>query len=195
MKLIHTDLVKMKPLFFKIIFFCFIFFAKNISLSDGYTNIEIVWSESSKIMWNDFKKEPPKSAEADAQSWVGVNYSWKYENLKFTLDVYAFFLPEKSWVKDEKRNDTLLVHEQFHFTIAELYSRKLKKAISEAEVDCKNIDNVSAIIKKLADENEKELQDRQEDYDSDTEHGNDVEEQRNWQIILLKELQELSMDK
>ncbi len=46
----------------------------------------------------------------------------------------AFFDRQRSWVKNEAKLDYVLRHEQGHFDIFEVYTRKIRKALSEKKL-------------------------------------------------------------
>ena len=84
----------------------------------------------------------------------------------------------------EGRNDYVLKHEQIHFDITEIYSRKLRKEFADAKI--KSTDAVRA--KTIFDKVFSEMQKRQEKYDRETARGDKKETQENWEAIVEIEL-------
>ena len=98
--------------------------------------------------------------------------------------VQSVFNTYDSWVLPEGRNDYVLRHEQIHFDITEIYSRKLRKELADAKVTSANLIKAKAIFDKVFNE----LQKRQNKYDRETKHGDKKETQENWEAIVEIEL-------
>lgn len=101
------------------------------------TQPPIVWSENRKLTWSDFKGKPDKNSAGSASTAckieirpvnVLVDEKGNIQNYK-PLKAVALFFPDLSWVKKKKTH--LLLHEQLHFDIVELYSRKLNRKFAE----------------------------------------------------------------
>lgn len=91
---------------------------------------KILWS-SNKLKWDDFKGVPPTNKgiiEAETQCEIKFLNIKVVENIpKITLG--TFFVKSKSWTMMD--NLLLLKHEQLHFDIYELYTRKIRKKFEE----------------------------------------------------------------
>lgn len=113
----------------------------------------------------------PKSNGAPSQ----VNFS-----------VRTILAQEGTWMKAGLVKDTsLLRHEQTHFDLAELYARKITKAIAEKKAS-KNIKEELLNITSLFGA---ELEKQQKLYDEQTEHGLKKQEQAAWQEFITQELE------
>ena len=86
-----------------------------------------------------------------------------------------------SWIRD-KNNVGTLKHEQAHFNIAEIYSRKLK-------YDLRNEWNLKRAKKKYK-QMFKSLLKKQADFDKD--HHGEVGVERKWEIWIADQLRELN---
>jgi hypothetical protein len=135
------------------------------------------FKEYSSISFTDFKgleflkKELYGSKEF---AYIYTSIETKIEDKKITIESY--FHPSRSYVYNKNINSKdLLSHELYHFRITELYSRKIKKRISELKVcSTKNIENI--IKKGLKEENE-----YQKKYDYDTFHSYVLKEQKKYE--------------
>ena len=90
------------------------------------------WSSTQKLEWSDFKgcvpaNEPGANMRAVCPHEIVVSPFREKGILNYRVEV--IFLKNQEWTKDT--TSYVLAHEQLHFDIAELYARKLRKAISE----------------------------------------------------------------
>jgi hypothetical protein len=86
----------------------------------------IQWSTSYKLKWEDFQGKSDSSSKYGAISRPGIKYHLSANADSFNVKVLCFFIKSKSWSK-YKNSYPLLMHEQLHFDIAELFARKLRK--------------------------------------------------------------------
>lgn len=82
-------------------------------------------------------------------------------------------LRNESWTKDTT-SDAVLAHEQLHFDIAEVYGRKLRKAIRN--VSDRQPESFSKVIQPIFAEEIK----MQDQYDRETSHGTYTNRQDAW---------------
>ena len=90
-----------------------------------------------------------------------------------------------SWAKPEEMNDDVLAHEQGHFDLCELYTRKLRERLSNVNVD---VNTLKPVLRSIYDKLQTEYKARQEAYEGETAHGVNLPQQRKWQQILEREL-------
>lgn len=98
--------------------------------------------------------------------------------------VQSVFNTNESWVVPEGRNDYVLRHEQIHFDITEIYSRKLRKELDDANITSDNADKAKPIFEKIFNEMER----RQIRYDQETQRGDKSETQEHWEAVVELEL-------
>jgi hypothetical protein len=146
------------------------------------------WRADQPLTWDDFKASPDANSEMRAMTKSRISFKWSCsEEAEFSFDVLARFDRGDSWRRNEVTDD-LLVHEQWHFNITELYARKLRKLMSELEEPC----SLSAEeLKGKAATVQQEWDKRQKLYDRETEHSADAEAQKRWQAMLAKEMKAL----
>lgn len=148
----------------------------------------IKWSNNRKIKWEDFQGHLEKDTPIGAASSVGIMYkviSHSYE--RYFLEVYAGFLKKKSCVWIEKATDTLLWHEQGHFDLTEIYSRKLRKVLTNIQYKYSNVQivkEVDIVFNIYADS----LSLMQKKYDVETHYSNKLIQQKHWISYIQKEL-------
>jgi predicted secreted Zn-dependent protease len=142
------------------------------------------------LTWEDFKGRYRKEGNTAAKSFVNIGrLDYKMENGNLLVTVAATnFSQRKSWVlKDRKGNYELLKHEQVHFDIAEVYSRKLKKRIRQARLKPKMKKN-QKVIYKTHEAIIKEYKVYQALYDKETKHHLNEAKQKEWNKKVAEEL-------
>ena len=98
----------------------------------------IYWSPSYKLKWEDFRGKPVIPSKYGAVSNPIIKYSLSANEDSYNVKVLCFFIKSRSW-SQFKNSDTLLMHEQGHFDIAELFARKLKKSFAEYKFNYKTV--------------------------------------------------------
>ncbi len=88
----------------------------------------IIWNENRKLEWKDFKGQPRsggrEGAATAARTAVVMNENGKGDVI---LTITTLFDSNISWVAKGNEIPYVLTHEQLHFDIQELHTRKLKK--------------------------------------------------------------------
>ncbi|MGF1566099.1 MAG: hypothetical protein ACFCUH_12105 [Flavobacteriales bacterium] len=151
---------------------------------------EIVWSEGVRLSWDDFtpRTGPPKLYQA--YTTAGIRYEIDAPEGKIRIRTQAYFLKSESWVHTEHLKPGLLNHEQGHFDLAGLYSRRLADALKWYETDANTFlernynDSADAVFQRVYDE----LKTEQLTYDQLTVHGSDTEAQTRWNAWLSLQL-------
>lgn len=156
------------------------------ALLGGERHLE--WREGQALTWDDFKASPDANSEMLAMTKSRISFKWSCsEEGEFSFTVLARFDRGESWRRKEA-TDELLVHEQWHFNITELYARKMRKHISGLENPC----SLSAEdLKAEAGSVQQEWDKRQKQYDRETQHSEDKEAQKRWEAMLAKEMKAL----
>ena len=168
-------------------------FLALVLISNTVWSQKILWREDVKLVWDNFKSKTNnlKGSNVVAYTHCGWEYSVvTSSDLKapVKIDVETIFNEDKSW-KDSKRiNDYILLHEQKHFDIAELHTRKLRKEISEKVITSGDYKKYfKAIYNKVS----TEYRNFQNSYDRDTEHGMNKEKQNQYNTLIAEELEKL----
>lgn len=141
----------------------------------------ISWRANNRLTWNDFKGKAPVNDRAAAITASGITYrfstSGNPDQLEVDFKVDTYFYPNKSWYQPALCDDVILSHEQLHFDISELYSRKLRKELSETSYTRKNI---KAKVRAMYRKNNEALNDFQNQYDESTNFSRNREQQAIW---------------
>ena len=84
-------------------------------------------------------------------SFCQIDFKRLFRNDSLICVITNKFIKDKSWIKPKFKNDTVLIHEQGHFDIEEIYARKFRMQISIGVFNKSNlrtkIDSIYSIIK------------------------------------------------
>ncbi len=164
---------------------------KPINFSQLEKNDTILWCPNLyRLRWSDFHLQAPESdysAESNCMFLFSSRPELNPDTLTLHIGLSAFFDRTTSWVKeDAKSSDSLLMHEQLHFDICELYIRKLRKKMMQLILDPMDyIDKCNGVF----DEIWRDYQEAQKLYDKETEHGLIANEQNRWISEVAEQLE------
>ncbi|MDC8103668.1 DUF922 domain-containing protein [Chryseobacterium sp. PTM-20240506] len=155
---------------------------------------KIIWKEDQKLTWDDFKSPVSRKSNKDVVAYT--HCGWEYSVVTSSnpaspvkIEVLTIFNKDKSW-KDVKRiNDYVLLHEQKHFDIAELYARKLRKEVME---NIKTAGDYQKKFKAIYDRVLHEYRDFQIAYDKETQNGMNKEKQAEYNTSITEQLDQLN---
>jgi len=169
-------------------------------------NEVLVWSNDFFLRWSDFNAESNSAAFEDSHSFIKYRYTWTVNSDKVGSEILFFieniqlsveFHPVLSWVRTLQTNDDLLKHEQGHFDLAEMIKRenleKLQNKFYEKKFSTrgKNEEQRKQLAKEdsgkmIAIEIEKleeMLSQRRQEYDAQTNFGQNLEKQLEYNSI------------
>jgi len=145
------------------------------------------WNEHRKISWSDFKGPVSSvSDESAAATCCSIGFTLgNNETGHPEVTVYNTFYINKSWVKEDAKIESILEHEQGHFDLCELYTRKLRSQIETVDLSSQNVkQELMKIYAAVSDEYET----CQQAYERETAHGTNIAEQQKWQVQISNEL-------
>lgn len=162
--------------------FLFLFFASHSICAQD----TIYWSVKRKLTWNDFKGKPDSLSGFKAMTLAGMGYGIRFGEKSFSYKIDCYFLCHKSWTLADSAS--LLIHEQGHFDIAELFARKMRKAFSDYKY---NYESVSEDLKKIQAEILQARAEMNNLYDRETDYSKDKKQQQAWNLKIKTELDKL----
>ena len=152
----------------------------------------ISWDSDRKLEWKDFQGPVDPSSRFHALTQSGVKYSYRWQSsghrTSYTFEVTAYYDKSISWLKPGKATSALLAHEQLHFDISELYARILKKTFANATFTRRH----ESEIKQLFAANQIAREEMQVQYDNDTNHMSNTEQQLKWERYIANALEEIT---
>lgn len=173
----------MKP----IIFSCLAILLGNSLLSQ-----KIAWQQERKLTWEDFKAvRNVAGTKTAAFAYTGISHTVTRSSNPdsyIKIDVETVFDPSQSWKKNENPGSYILQHEQLHFDIAEVFTRKIRKMVAEK---VKKSGDYDRIFKKEYQTIYQQYRNFQEAYDRDTEHSVNRIKQDEYTARVIAMLQEL----
>lgn len=162
-------------------------------ISNTIWSQKIYWEEGKKLTWSNFKSKVNNQKGENIVAYT--NCGWTYSYVKSSnpkasvkIKIQTIFNEDQSW-KDVKRiNDYVLLHEQKHFDVAEVFARKLRKEVTEK---IKTSSDFDADFKTIYNRILKEYREFQNTYDSETKNGMIEEKQSEYNRIIAEELDHL----
>jgi len=172
-------------------------------------NNVISWSKNYFLNWSDFKAESNPAAFEDVHSIIKYRYTWTVNSdifgnqIRFfieNIDLITEFYPLLSWVRQPQATSYLLKHEQGHFDLAELLKPEILKQIQcvftgkkfptrgqnpEQQKQFAREDS-GLLIAKEVEIWEKYLFSKQEEYDLQTNYGQILTKQQEYDDMFKK---------
>ena len=172
-------------------------------------NEVIVWTKDTFLKRSDFKAESNPAAFEDSHSVIKYRFTWTINSEKIGNDILFLienihlsveFFPHLSWFRISQDTDNLLRHEQGHFDLAELVKRENLNALQNSFYDKRfptrgqNEDQQKQFAKedsgimiiKEVEKLEAILDKRREEYDAQTEFGQNAQKQSEYDSIFEK---------
>jgi hypothetical protein len=146
------------------------------------------WNDHNKLSWEDFRGEiNANTEESAAATHCGIGFRTKTVSTGKNPEiiVYNTFYTNKSWVKSDAKLPSILNHEQGHFDLCEIYTRKLRARMSKFDFKVNDVkQNLMSIYTDISNEYES----RQHAYERETIHGTNLEQQNKWCKLIAREL-------
>ncbi|MBD8081717.1 DUF922 domain-containing protein [Chryseobacterium caseinilyticum] len=155
---------------------------------------KIYWSENRKLTWSDFQSRDNLGHDFSVVAFANVGMGYSAETTTnpkapVSIEVSVYFDTQRSWKVDNIKGDRVLLHEQKHFDIAEVYGRKLRQLIA---ANIKNSLDYQNKFVPLYKENLAQYKSFQKKYDSETNHGLNEEKQMYYNSFIAEELKKLN---
>ncbi|CAD8085963.1 unnamed protein product [Paramecium sonneborni] len=142
-----------------------------------------------KLTWDDFQGMPPEDDPGLAHTrWkIGYNYQVHHEDdkIQVIVDVWCKIDPS-SWTRE--KIDELLHHQQGHFYIGMICALEFKKRVQEFNFSQNYKQEISEIFNKTLQEH----QEMENKYNIETMNMLNTAKQRQWDMKIMKQLNQLS---
>jgi hypothetical protein len=146
-----------------------------ISDPGGKREEYIPWENERRLSWDDYLCEPKRNTDAVASTSTSLGIAYQVINSKFTYHITCDFSKTKSW--GLLRTDYILLHEQGHFDITEIFARKLYEALQHYEFNRRTFKrDVNSIYQSIVSEKEE----FQQMYDGESDHSRNRKSQYEW---------------
>jgi hypothetical protein len=154
----------------------------------------ISWTRDYLLSWSDFQGgQPPNNNYSAETRWdYRYRYNWTKDGV-ITVKLVCSFDKQKSWKNPRKNLTTkLLLHEQLHFYVAELFARKMRQAFGAYASAHKYGTNTAAELGQIFNKLSNDCNSYQSEYDIKTNHGMSDNMQEEWRKKIVSDLNELS---
>ena len=149
----------------------------------------IVWKQDRPLTWADFKGKPAKRFAVASTTYNILKKVKIGDEHSAQVTIETVFYCKDSWRKGAWADSTVLVHEQKHFDIAELYARKYRKLVKTGSYnDYKSLYDACDSLYNVID---KEMDVYQDLYDEETDGSTNGKEQRRWNKKVIDEINAL----
>ena len=172
-------------------------------------NNAIEWSKESLLDWTNFQAEYNPAVFEDSHSVLKYRFTWTVnsdtlddivifliDNIQLSLE----FLPNLSWVRPSEKSDNLLKHEQGHFDLGELVKRENIESLrnnfygkrfptrGQNQEQRKQFakEDSGKMIAEEVEKLEEQLAQKREEYDDQTEFGQNITKQSEYDLIFEK---------
>jgi hypothetical protein len=162
--------------------------SNSATSSNSASPSEFQWNEHRKLSWDDFRGAVNAASEESAAAThcgIGFRTAANSTDGKPEIIVYNTFYVNKSWVKPDAKISTILDHEQGHFDLCEIYTRKLKARMNNFDF---NTGDLKQQLLSIYTEVSNEYETRQQAYEQETVHGTNTAQQKKWQNMIIREL-------
>ena len=146
-----------------------------------YAQVRYAWSEKQYFEWEDLVGFPDAESPYAASINTGLSQQFRIDPdgrlVSGSHQITAYFYPKLSWYKPEQVNSGLLQHERLHLKITELHARMFRKQTVGFDFTT----NSRSEIRQMYQEIERERQKMQADFDKQTQHGLNADQELVWQ--------------
>ncbi|MEQ8711893.1 MAG: hypothetical protein RIC80_02695 [Cyclobacteriaceae bacterium] len=127
-----------------------------------------------QVTWDDFQGTPliPNRFDASIATYIDLEYDSVFQKTV----ARASMSPKLSWKNEGMLSEHLLRHEQYHFNLTEVYARQMSNIIKAKPNESTDFyeSKRDSLVEKLKNENQM--------YDTYTDHGTIIDQQRFWEF-------------
>lgn len=149
-----------------------------------------LWSPKAKLSWKDYQGTPDSTSLYQALTYSRIKYNTLTEDKDIlVLNVSCYFNRKSSWSKD-LHSKTLLSHEQLHFDIAELITRRIRNKFQDYKwtKEGDTFDSLDIIFNHYVKDERDGMNFL---YDEETNHGINKSKQKEWEQKIALELKKM----
>ncbi len=163
-----------------------IIFSTLLSHSQQTSNDTLHWSATRKLDWKDFngKAAGKTGVLGNASMMVSAKFQ---KGLKAKTSVETIFDRKVSFIAEQERTVRMLKYYQVMFDLHEVQSRKLRKVLKETKLGL----DPEKVFQEKYNAAQKELAERVDQYQEETEEGTNAAEIEKWQKMIWQELKSL----
>jgi hypothetical protein len=154
---------------------------------------DMVYSDSLKFSAGLFKQKYDPLLHGRVKG-AEISTTIRLVQKKIYRDSVIFEIPavmnlDKSWIRTGFENsEDVLAHEKLHFSISELFARKLREKLQKGQYTLGIYEHLTYTMYR---DTKVEWRLNQYRYDEETQHGADLEMQKKWEAAVLRDIEEL----
>ena len=170
-----------------------LFIISIICIQTDILRAQILWQPGTQLTWENFHGTIESVSDYSAYTSYNINYKYKWDgDGNITFSVICSFDENKSLKKaGVQLSNKLLRHEQLHFNLAELYTRKIRLAFSNYVAFHKYNSGAAGELKKIFDKLMGECKEYNSRYDAESAHSKNDVQQAEWDAKITRELNSL----
>lgn len=153
----------------------------------------VAYQKKRNLQLGDFLQTPPEGHPALAITTSGilfqVNARKLNEETEIQIRISCLFYPQRSWIKQNGLNPTTLNHEQRHFDLSFVACNYFLKAVKNQDLD---ITDFKSRLNELFQYYDGWLKGMQQQYDQETAHGLNNQEQQRWNLQIDQMLRKIN---
>ena len=162
---------------------CEVCFSQKIIISGKQTD--------RKLAWSDFTGNVDLNSAFYAYTYYTIRY--RFDDIRVfgesvtigKFEVVVELDPNRTWAKTDKVSDELLLHEQGHFDIGILCMREILAIYNRTSFSRSNF---SSEIQSIVNDALKKYNEMGVQYDQETEHCRNKDQQKKWNSLLAEKL-------
>ena len=171
--------------------FLFLLLTMNLSFSQTKNDNFLSWSSIRRLTVNDFVIKTKDLQTAPSFAQFSLTYEvrgFDFLTKNFNKKVNNYLIKSASWIDTTYDIAVTLKYQQTLFDISEIYARHFRQ---ELKINRKKIATGMQFVKELDSKIMTDFSNRRVTYDTETKYGSDLEMQKQWEIQIEKELDEL----
>ena len=148
----------------------------------------IVWQAERRLSWDDFQSEANSREPLHAMTSTNIEVQAHCNGNQMQFEVKCVFKTKDSWSKN-KKSERLLAHEQMHFDLTEVHARRLRQKLAQSKGMC---GSDKGRFGKIVEGYFADWKAEQDQYDLESNHGLNQEQQLHWENKIARRLETLS---
>jgi hypothetical protein len=147
----------------------------------------LVWQAERRLSWEDFQSEADMKEPLHAMTSTNIEVQANCYGGRMQFEVKCVFKTQDSWSKN-KQSVQLLAHEQMHFDLTEVHARLLRQKLAQTLGLC---GSDKTRFGKIVEGYFAAWKTEQNQYDRESNHGLNQEQQLIWEDKIARQLEAL----
>jgi hypothetical protein len=167
---------------------------KTTDFTPNFIDSDTLYFFQRKVKLDDFLTVEKRKSKYSGQIFTSMGYQstvrMSNDTVYLNMEIKVYQIKGMSWIIEEAKTKYVLDHEQTHFNISQLVAEKFKQHIKDEAITPTDYDSR---IQYLYIEYFRKIYQLQSQYDSETEHGLNKNEQGRWEKYIDEELKKFGV--